>query len=229
MSDRGAQAGAAIAAAAGAPPHSARGAPSGGGGGGYTGPSSHVPVTHFGGGHAVAAPIDAGSLAEKDATSEGGGGGARQPACAARHAPPPPAPRPQSPSCARRSRSWSSRRRSSSSSSGSRTRASRRSRSACRAAGRACRPHDDGRAPSGWGAGARALARGVGRMGSPSTANCHTLDFSIFSTRLEPLSLNHTQLKPVGVPTNIKPFFPFGSSICVSRPGVVGQPSLGYL
>lgn len=68
MSDRGAQAGAAIAAAAAPPPSGRGGASSAAGGGAYTGPSSHVPVTHLGGGHAVAAPLDAGSLAEKDAT-----------------------------------------------------------------------------------------------------------------------------------------------------------------
>lgn len=65
MSDRGAQAGAAIAAAAA--PNPVRGFSAGA----YTGPSSHVPVTHLGGGHAIAAPPDpslASSLAEKDST-----------------------------------------------------------------------------------------------------------------------------------------------------------------
>jgi hypothetical protein len=63
MADRGAQAGAAIAAAAAAHPR---------GSSGYNGgppASAQVPVTHLGGGHAVASlPVAAAGDPEKDAT-----------------------------------------------------------------------------------------------------------------------------------------------------------------
>lgn len=62
LSDRGAQAGAAIAAAAAAHPRGSTGY----NGGPQT--SAYVPVTHLGGGHAVAAPAPYAGDAEKDAT-----------------------------------------------------------------------------------------------------------------------------------------------------------------